>query len=115
MPRGIREKWRPLMARRTSWRIPIDLEVLLSGRNGKFRGRILNLSENGMLISFVDKISEPEERLTIQIATEKETIDMPVRLVRLVRSNGSYGAAGVELINPPEAYMDFLDSILSMI
>jgi hypothetical protein len=103
------------MARRTSWRVPININVSLIGRNGQFRGRILNLSENGMFISFVDKISDPEEEMMVSLATEKETIEMPVRLVRLVRSNGSYGAAGVEVVNPPREYLDFLESLLSMI
>lgn len=100
------------MARRTSWRIPINLNVLFNCCDKGCSGTINNLSENGMFISTHEMCFPFDSKFELSVPWEEEMICIPVRLVRSVDANNGLNGIGVELLNPPQSYLNFVDNLL---
>ena len=100
------------MARRSTGRIPIRLNVILSCGSRVHPGTVMNLSEKGMFIS-ADVTGLPEDsQFDISIPLKNEVLRVPGKLVRLSKINGSCNGIGIELVEPPQDYLDFVENLL---
>lgn len=100
------------MARRATWRIPIQLNVRLIMGGKVSTGTVKNLSENGMFISADETDFDKDSECFISIPVDNETLNVPGKLVRIIRENNSHGGIGVELMDPPKKYLDFVENLL---
>ena len=100
------------MAIRSSWRVPIRLSVTFQSGGGTFAGTITNLSEDGLFISTKSLNIPPAPEFSISVPIEKQIVNIPATLVRTVKSNGHYSGFGVELISPPQQYLDYVDKLM---
>jgi len=76
-------------------------------------GTIANLSETGMFISS-NKITFPfKYQFNIYIPLKGDMLNIRVQVNRLNKAHGYYDGLGVELINPPLAYLEFVSYLKS--
>lgn len=100
------------MAIRSSWRVPIHLNITFHSGGSTYAGTITNLSEDGIFISTSSLNVPPDSEFKISVPIERQTVNLPVKLVRAEKSNGHYSGIGVELINPPQLYLDYVDKLM---
>lgn len=99
------------MERRCFKRIPVRIDFRCFQRD--CFGTIVNLSENGMFINS-NKIDFPfESQFTIFIPFKDESLNVRVKVNRLNKSHGYYDGIGVELVNPPQNYLNFVSYLRS--
>lgn len=103
------------MARRESWRIHLEKEVKVSCKGEICEGTVKNLSERGMFISIGNGSFPKGPELDIILSLNDSTLSIPVRLVRYERADNSNDGIGVELIDPPKQYKEFVDSLLYVV
>lgn len=99
------------MARRSTWRIPIRLSVILNCGSRVCPATVTNLSETGMFISEVTGFAE-DSQFDISIPLKEGVLHVPGKLVRLSKINGSKNGIGVELMDPPQNYLEFVENLL---
>ena len=96
------------MERRAFNRIPTYLFVKFFCRDSLSYGIVKNLSENGMYID-TGMCLPLESNFEILIPTSnEETLNVLVKFKRLVKTAGFYDGIGVELLNPPDNYLEFV-------
>lgn len=100
------------MVRRVSWRIPIQIHVTLYCGSRTYSGTVTNISESGMFIRSDEMILPKGSQFNVSIPTKEETLDVPVKLIRNVKKDDVYEGMGVELLNPPKGYLDFVENLL---
>jgi hypothetical protein len=99
------------MSRRTSWRIPIRMDVKCFRGDRECPGTITNLSENGMFIN-TEGICFPEDsQFQVRISLKEEDLDLPVKLNRSVNTEG-HCSMGVEILDPSGKYNDFVENLM---
>ena len=74
-------------------------------------GTISNLSGNGMYIEMDMCLYYYKSKFNVQLLLINRTLDIPVKISRLEEKHGFYYTMGVELVNPPEEYLDFVASL----
>ncbi len=99
------------MDKRAFERLPVNLQSRLFYGNMVYTGIVTNLSENGMFIC--TKMSFPVDSVLIAVILDDgNTIKVPVKIVRAVRSNNSFSpessGLGVGLLSNSNEYMDLL-------
>jgi hypothetical protein len=108
------------MDKRTHKRISTNIEINYYLWNPLvwkklYRGTIKNLSKNGMLISTKTRDFPRDSLLEIYIPFKKDVMYIPARasniVWRRVLSDNSCDAIGIELSDPPQEYVDLVDSI----
>jgi hypothetical protein len=98
------------MEQRRSKRISQNLNAALPCCNKLYAGTVSNLSENGMLID--SDISIPiNSRFEIIIQIGKEILKIHAIHIRLVKNGKNCNGMGVELLYPPQKYLDFVSKI----
>jgi len=100
------------MARRATWRIPLRLSVILNCGSRAFPGTVTNLSEYGMFISAEVAGFTEDAQCDISLPLKEGELRIPGKLVRVSKINGRYNGIGVELIDPPQKYLDFVENLL---
>ena len=100
------------MATRASWRIPININVRLHCCDKGCFGYVTNLSENGMSITTHELCFPKESEFEIIIPLKEETLYASVKLARSVKSDFDDHGIGVELLNPPKKYLNFVNNLL---
>jgi hypothetical protein len=74
-------------------------------------GTITNLSDFGMFVES-KKISFPlKTEFKICVPISNKEISMRVKVCRVAKANGYYDGIGIKLINPPEEYLKFIESL----
>ena len=97
------------MGRRFSDRINVKIDFYC--RDLECFGSILNLSGNGMLISS-NNINFPlKSNFKLHIPLQKDEVEIGVKVTRLIKTNGYSDGMGVEILNPPDKYMDFVTDL----
>ncbi len=91
------------MERRTLKRIPADLEFHSFNINNF--GTVTNISEKGMFIESQEINFPLEMQFEISISVKEETLNIPVKVNRITKSNGYYDGMGVELLEQPQKYL----------
>ncbi len=90
-------------------RIPASLEFHCF--KTKYFGTVKNLSEKGMFIRS-EKISFPLDlRFKISIPLKEGTLNVPVKISRITKSNGYYDGIGVELSKQPQKYLKLINRL----
>lgn len=96
--------------RRQDERIPISLPVKIYCKNSFYSGVAMNVSKKGMFIK--TGISLPSEIFfDVCIPYKGGDLRIAVRLVRLSATFGYFDAIGVEVLNPPSEYANFIASL----
>ena len=101
------------MNRRACKRIYGELDVRFFYDDAMHTGSITNLSGNGMYIELDICLYYYKSNFNVQLLLLNRTLDMPVKIGRLVEKHGFYYGMGVELVNPSEDYLDFVASLES--
>jgi hypothetical protein len=74
-------------------------------------GTITNLSASGMFIKS-QKINFPfESKFKVCMSLKNEVLDVRVRIKRFTKSSGYYDGIGVELVKPPQKYLDLISKL----
>jgi len=98
------------MKRRVVERVPASINVRLLNGETESLGTVKNLSEKGMFIS--TELSFPiEQQLEILFFLKKMVLHLPGNIRSLNKSGEIYNGIGVELINPPQDYIEFVSSL----
>ena len=74
-------------------------------------GTIMNISENGMRIE-TSKCLPCGTKIELLIYDKAEVLHVPVRVRRIIKES-VYDAMGIEILNPPQDYLEFVDSLKS--
>jgi hypothetical protein len=100
------------MQRRAHDRVQTQLEAkFYCGTKVNF-GVITNISKNGLFIS--TNVNFPVNiNFDLLIPSNDELITIPVKISRLARSNGECSGIGVEVIDPPQKYLDYVSQLMA--
>lgn len=99
------------MERRAYKRVKTYMLVKFLCRNCPSYGVVTNISENGMYIDTgMNLPAESRFELLIHLSDE-ETLSVPAKLSRLVKTAGVYDGICVELLNPPKNYTNFVAAL----
>jgi hypothetical protein len=103
----------PFLEKRSFERITTRLRVEFDCNNTICCSAVINLSENGMLLRTAEILFPMDTNFEIFIHLEEEVLILPVNVSRLVKTGNIYDSIGIELINPPKKYFDYVDSLRS--
>ena len=78
-----------------------------------YTGTITNLSENGMFIIINTDLYYFKSRFNVELLIVNGSLDIPVMLSRFVETDGFYHSMGVEVVDPPKQYLEFVTSLKS--
>ncbi|RJQ19379.1 MAG: hypothetical protein C4560_06145 [Nitrospiraceae bacterium] len=99
------------MEKRAFERIPTSMKADLQCAGTEHHGTIRNLSENGMFISMKKTFFPFDSHLGISIPLREERLDVHGRVSRLVERGDIYDGIGVEILQPPPAYLEFINRL----
>jgi hypothetical protein len=103
------------MGIRTVDRIPVLIDVKINYDKSVYLGTLMNISESGMFIRTNKMPSQLQSQIEISILLNEEVICVSGKLVREENIRGYYNGIGVEVLNPPQNYMDFIDNLLTVL
>ena len=101
------------MDRRAFKRIDGKLDVRFFYDEAMHTGSITNLSGNGMYIELDKCLCYYKSSFNVQFLLLNRTLDIPVKINRLIEKHGFYYSMCVELVNPSEEYLNFVASLES--
>jgi len=94
--------------RRSSERVPVGEEVKICEGNLFFSGTALNISDKGMFIGTRKRF--PVKAISLIVMRIKDRLfKLPAKIIRSTLETGFYDGIGVELIDPPKDYTEFLN------
>lgn len=95
------------MEKRDSRRIHVSLTLKYPCRGVLCSGTAVNLSQSGMFID--TEMNFPvQSKFDIVIHLKEHALKVPVRIARLVKRGNRYNGMGVELLDLPKEYLEFL-------
>ena len=103
------------MGIRTVDRIPVLIDVKINYDKSVYIGTLMNISESGMFIRTNKMPSPMQSQIEISILLNEEVICVSGKLVREENIRGYYNGIGVEVLNPPQNYIDFIDNLLTVL
>lgn len=93
-------------------RLTANVQINFFYDNEIYEGTLVNLSENGMLINTGTSLHRYKSEFIVHITFEKSRLIIPVKVIRLIKENGSYNGIGVELLlKPKKKYLEFMSSL----
>lgn len=96
-------------------RIPVLINVTFNNKDSVYLGTAINLSEKGMFIR-TNKIPSPSDSdVDVIIPLSENNIKVSGRLIRTENIRDYYKGVGVEILNPPQNYLDFLDDLIAVL
>ncbi len=98
------------MEKRTSKRIPISLEALLTWGEGTSKAFIADISKSGLhvIISSMESFGQSQERATIRIfVPSKQSVELSCNVVWSDVSKLSSMEMGLEIKDPPDEFKEF--------
>lgn len=102
------------MNRRAYERISTNIEAKFFYGNAISSGEITNLSESGIFIN--TKLCFPfESRFEIFIPLDGEVLKILVSVSRIIKTDDFYDGMGVELLERPRNYLEFVRSLKSAV
>ena len=99
------------MERRSSDRIPVNVDVMFRSNGDEYTGTIINISESGMFITTKEMNSPFDSEFNVAILLENDTLQVPVNLSRFILSPDSDDGLGVELSNHSPGYLNFVNNM----
>lgn len=104
------EKPGSYMKKRDFERIPVNIQAEFFYGNKMNTGTVTNLSKNSMYIN--TKICLPfKSEFEVLIPFKDEMLKVPVIVKSFVQSDDIYNGMDVELLNLPQNYLEFVDSL----
>jgi hypothetical protein len=100
------------MARRSNIRFPIRINVKFSCSDKVHSGLVTDISEKGMFIKTKDMCYPEDRQFNLAIPLENEMAHLPVKINRLINMKGGNFGIGVELLNPPPQYIEYVENLL---
>ena len=98
------------MQRRAFERIPVDYKVRYFCGDTACNGTVTNLSENGMFIDTT--LDFPfESNFELVLPLNDEILKISAIIKRVIKEKGIYMGMGVQLLNPPENYLQLVDEL----
>ena len=76
-------------------------------------GTITNLSESGMFITTHEMCFPFDSKFEVVIDFNGETLNVPVKVSRLTKTDSSYDGIAVELLSPSAGYIDLVNNLKS--
>ncbi len=106
------------MKKRAYKRTSVNVPVSFFCDNEEYTGTMKNLSNNGIYIETelcpalksILRAVIPA-KIIIHIPSRNGVVEVPVKVRRLAKTDGNYVGIGVELANPQENFLAFVDSI----
>jgi hypothetical protein len=98
------------MEKRAFERILTFFSVKLLCKNSLHDGIVTNLSQNGMCIETNGSFCSESNLEVLIPLSDEDFLKFPVKFQRIVETNGFFGSICVEVLNPPNNYLDFVDS-----
>ncbi len=95
------------MDKRASKRINEKLSVRFPGRNTFYSGIATDLSETGMFINS-DIYFPIRSEFEMLVLLKEEVLKVPVKIARIVKTGDMYEGMGVELLNLPKKYLEYV-------
>ena len=103
------------MERRAHRRISANIKVEFNCNNICYRGTVLNLSKNSMLVITGGMCFPFDSKFEMIFPLKIEILNIPVKVSRLSRRGDIYDGIAVEIINPPTQYIAFLNTLKSVL
>jgi hypothetical protein len=95
--------------KRSAVRIPASLVVKFMHRGSVCYGLITDISQNGMRIN--SGVCLPaNSSLKLMLPLKEEVLELPVKVRRLVETDAFYDIMGVEVLKPPEKYIQIVEN-----
>ncbi len=102
------------MDKRAFERVFANIEAKFFYGNAIYTGEITNLSENGIFISA--RLCFPfESKFEILIPVNEEILKIPVKVSRIVKTDDFYDGMGLELLERPKNYLEFVSNLKSAV
>jgi hypothetical protein len=101
-----------IMEKRAFERAEATLPVKYFCENTQYAGTVKNLSENGMFISTSDFLP-CGNTVELLVPLKEKVSKFSARIKRIVKINESKYNIGVELLDPPENYLEFVSILKS--
>ena len=95
------------MEKRDFKRIPANLILRFPSCNTVNLGTLANLSASGMYIQ-ADVCFPIKSRLNVLVQLKDEILDVPVKIVRIVKSGNFYQGIGVKVLKKTNNYLELL-------
>ena len=96
--------------RRISKRVPSSLVVKFLQDDALCYGIVTNISDNGMCIQSGNCLP-CDSQIKLQIPLKDTLLEVPVKVMRVVKTDDFYETMGVELLKPTKKYLKIVDSI----
>lgn len=99
-----------MVRKRAVERIPTNLNVQFIWSDKPVAGAVADLSENGMLLN-TNPCPPLSAKFELSLPLEEEVLQIPVKVRRMVKKNHHFEAVGLEILNPPQKYLDFVSDL----
>lgn len=100
------------MKKRAVERIDKNINVTFISAGTEYSGIMMNFSQKGMFIC-TDVNVPIRNQIKIHIPVRKEVLKVLAEVKSFTNSGDVQNGIGVELINPPQDYLIFIDSLKS--
>ncbi|MEW6600924.1 MAG: desulfoferrodoxin family protein [Nitrospirota bacterium] len=98
------------MKKRASERLAANLKADFFWSDKINSACIVDLSENGFLVK-TDSCPSMKTKFDLNITLTSGTLKIPVKVRRIVRNNNNCEAVGVEILTPPQEYLEYVESV----
>ena len=99
------------MEKRSYSRIPTGVRVEFDCNYTICCSAAINLSENGMLLRTMELSFPLDKEFEIFVHLKADVLILPVKVSRLAKSENIFDIIGVELIKPPQNYLEYVDRL----
>jgi hypothetical protein len=101
------------MEKRSFERIAANVDVRFSYGYIFYTGKISNLSEKGLFIRTRNCLPD-NSIVLIMFRVENELLKLLARVKRSAKSGNNHDGIGIEILNPQEKYLNYIDSLKSI-
>jgi Tfp pilus assembly protein PilZ len=99
------------MQQRAFERVPANINIRFYTCDTDYSGTIKNISESGMFIS-TDKMLFPfDSTIEIIVPFEEKLLKVPVKVVRMTKTDDVFDGIGVELLDNHQDYLALVNSL----
>ncbi|MBI4849345.1 MAG: PilZ domain-containing protein [Nitrospirae bacterium] len=101
------------MNRRVFERVTSNISVRFYCGDTDYCGTITNLSENGMFISTKQMSFPFDSKIEIYISHNDKLLSVPVKVIRMTKSNDVFDGIAVQLVDHHKDYLDLVNTLRS--
>ena len=105
--------YKKVIQRRAHERVSAEIPVKFYCCNTDYSGVINNISESGMFISTKEMHFPFDSKIELIIPFEERLLRVPVRVIRITKSDNTFNGLGVEVIEGHHDYLRLVTVIKS--